>query len=77
MEIPATAPDVAFSRELFVRALSRKAPLAEGTIAAWLALPETQDAAIEIKNAIRNYASAAMAAIISWFFFSRCTTCCS
>ena len=63
MEIPATAPDVAFSREIFVRALSRKAP--SGALDAWLALPETQDAAIEIKNAIRNYASAAMVAAVA------------
>ena len=54
MEIPSKAPDVAFSREIFARALSRKAP--SGALDAWLALPETQDAAIEIKNAIRSYA---------------------
>ena len=63
MEIPATAPDVAFSREIFARALSRTAP--QGPLDAWLALPTTQDAATEIKAAIRAYASAAMAAAVA------------
>ena len=63
MEIPATAPDVAFSREIFARALSRTAP--SGALDAWLALPSTQDAAAEIKAAIRAYASAAMAAAVA------------
>ena len=63
LEIPATAPDVAFSREIFARALSRTAP--QGALDAWLALPSTQDAAAEIKAAIRAYASAAMAAAVA------------
>ena len=63
LEIPATAPDVAFSREIFARALSRTAP--QGALDAWLALPSTQDTAAEIKAAIRAYASAAMAAAVA------------
>ena len=62
MDIPSTAPDVAFSREIFARALSRKAPA--GALGDWLTLPEAQDAATEIKAAIRAYSSAAMKAAV-------------
>ena len=62
IEIPSTPPDIALSRELFARALSRRAP--EGSLDAWVTLPETHAAALEIKHAIREYASAAMVAAV-------------
>ena len=87
MEIPSTAPDAAFAREVFVRALTRKCfpdgtPMSSrvgitagryldavqrGDVVpgAWLYLESTHAAAIQIKDAIRTYMSAALVAAVT------------
>ena len=87
MEIPSTAPDAAFAREIFARALTRKCfpdgtPMSSrvgitagryfdavqrGDVVpgAWLSLESTHNAAIQIKDAIRTYMSAALVAAVA------------